>query len=128
MAIVGTLLEEAALIAIVLLVLPQLGINLPLPGLIALIIALGAYSVITYRKGSRALRKKPVAGLETMIGSNGEVVKTLAPEGLVKIKGELWAAKSAGRKIDTSEEITVVGQEGLKLIVQKMEKELNAIH
>jgi len=127
MAIVGTLLEEAALIAIVLLVLPQLGIKLPLPGLIALIIALGAYSVITYRKGSRALRKKPVAGLETMIGSNGEVVKTLAPEGLVKIKGELWAAKSSGRRIDTSEEITVVGQEGLKLIVQKMEKELNDI-
>ncbi|MBA7700729.1 hypothetical protein ES703_109452 [subsurface metagenome] len=60
-------------------------------------------------------------------GSNGEVVKTLAPEGLVKIKGELWAAKSAGRRIDTSEEITVVGQEGLKLIVQKMEKELNDI-
>ena len=124
MAIIGTLLEEAALIAIVLLGLPQLGINLPLPGLIGLIIALGAYAIITYRKGSRALRKKPVAGLETMIGSKGEVVKTLAPEGLVRIKGELWAAKSTGRRIDTGEEIIVVGQDGLKLTVQKMEKEI----
>jgi membrane-bound serine protease (ClpP class) len=118
-AIASTLVEEVALIAIVLWGLPRLGIRIPVAGLIALIIALGAYAVITYRKGSRALRKKPVAGLETMVGSKGEVVKTLAPEGLVKIKGELWAAKSQGRKIDAGEEITVVAQEGLKLIVQE---------
>ena len=119
MAIASTLLEEAALVAIVLWGLPQLGIQLPLAGLIGLIIALGVYAIITYRKGSRALRKKPVAGLETMIGSKGKVVKPLAPEGLVRIKGELWAAKSTGRRIDTGEEIIVVGQDGLKLTVQK---------
>ena len=119
LAIVSTLLEEAALVAVVLLGLPRLGIHIPLPGLIALMVAWGAFSIFTYRAGSRALRKKPEIGLPDMVGSKGEVVSPLAPEGLVKIKGELWIAKSASGEIDTGEEVTVVGQNGLKLIARK---------
>ncbi len=119
-AIFSTLLEEAAIAAIVLWGLPYLGIyNFPLAGLIALMIAWGAYSVITYRRGSRALRKEPLGGLPDMVGSQGEVVSPLAPEGLVRIKGELWQAKSASGMMDTGEEVIVVGQDGLKLIVHK---------
>ncbi len=119
-AIISTLLEEAALVAIVLWGLPYLGIhNFPLAGLIAVMVVLGAYSVITYRRGSRALRRKPLDGLPYMVGSQGEVVSPLAPEGLVRIKGELWQAESASGRIDTGEEVTVVGQDGLKLVVRK---------
>ena len=122
LAIFSTLLEEAALVAIVLLGLPKLGIEINLPiiaGLIALMAAWGAYSVITYRMGSRALMKKPVVGLPDMVGSKGKVVSPLAPEGLVKVKGELWIAKSVGRGINTGEEVMVVGQDGLRLTVRK---------
>ena len=119
LAILSTLLEEAALVAVVLLGLPRLGIHLPLAGLIGLMAAWGAYSVITYRMGSRALRRKPVSGLIAMLGSEGEVVSPLAPEGLVRIKGELWRAKSTSGRMDTGEEVTVVGQDRLKLIVRK---------
>ena len=119
-AIISTLLEEAALVAIVLWGLPYLGIhNFPLAGLIAVMVALGAYSVIIYRRGSRALRRKPLDGLPDMVGSQGEVVSPLAPEGLVRIKGELWQAESASGRMDTGEEVTVVGQDGLKLVVRK---------
>jgi len=121
-AIVSTTLEEAALAAGVLWGLPKLGIQINLPiiaGLIALMAAWCAYTVITYRMGSRALRRKPIPGLLDMAGSEGEVVSPLVLEGLVRIKGELWIAKSAGGKIDTGEEVTVVGQEGLKLIVRE---------
>ncbi len=119
LAIISTLLEEAALVAIVLWGLPYLGIhNFPLAGLIALMVAWGAYSVITYRMGSRALRRKPEI-LLPLIGSKGKVVSPLAPEGLVRIKGELWQAESASGRIDTGEEVTVVGQDGLKLIVRR---------
>jgi membrane-bound ClpP family serine protease len=38
---------------------------------------------------------------------------------MVRIRGELWKAKSAGRKINAGEEVTVVGQRGLKLIVER---------
>lgn len=119
LAIVSTLLEEAALAVIVLWGLPQLDIHIPLAGLIAMMVAWGAFSVFTYQMGSRALRRKPVIPLLPMIGSRGKVVSPLDPEGLIKIKGELWVAKSAGERMDTGEEVTVVGQNGLKLIVRK---------
>ncbi|MBA7660512.1 hypothetical protein ES703_68514 [subsurface metagenome] len=119
LAIFSTLLEEAALVVIVLWGLPQIGIHIPLAGLIAMMVAWGAFSVFTYRIGSRALRRKPVTGLPAMIDSRGEVVSPLAPKGVVRIKNELWEAKSAGRKINIGEEVMVVGQDGLKLVVRK---------
>jgi len=115
LAIVSTLLEEAALVAVVLWGLPQLGIHIPLAALIALMVVWGAYTVITYRAGSRALRRKPEIVLP-LIGCKGKVVSPLTPEGLVRIKGDLWQATSAGGNIDNVEEVTVVGQNGLKLI------------
>ena len=117
--IVSILLEEVAIVVIALWGLPQLGIEVPLGVLIAVMVAWGAFSVFIYQMGSRALRRKPIAGLPTMVGSQGKAVSPLAPEGFVRIKGELWEAKSFNDKIGTSEEITVVGQDGLKLIVQK---------
>ena len=118
-AIVSTTLEEAALAVGVLWGLPKLGIHIPLWVLIIVMVAWGTYTVITYRMGSRALRKKPVNGLTAMVGSEGKVVSPLGPEGMVRIKGELWKAKSAGGEMDTGEKVTVVGQDGLKLIVRK---------
>ena len=124
LAIFSTLMEEAALAVIVLWGLPQLDIHIPLAGLIALMVAWGAYAVISYQMGSRALRKGPIVGLPDMVGSRGRVVSPLAPEGLVKIRGELWQAISAGAQIDTDEEITVVGQDGLRLVVRKSNSDL----
>jgi len=74
LAIVSTLLEEAALVAIVLVGLPELGISIPLPGLIALMVAWAAVTVFTYRSGSRALRSKTVTGPGAILGRHGKVV------------------------------------------------------
>jgi len=120
LAVISTVLEEAALAAIVLVGLPRIGIKLPLVVLITLMVAWGVFSVFTYWIGSRALRKKPVVGLPAMVGGKGKVASPLTPEGFVRIKGELWEAKSAGGEIDTGEEVTVVGQDGLKLVVRKI--------
>ena len=118
-AIVSNLLEETAIVVIVLWGLPELEIHIPLPGLIVLMVAWGAISVIIYRSGSRALRRKAVAGLPSMVGTVGKVVNRLAPKGLVRIKGELWEAISSGTDIGVGEEVVVVGQYGLRLIVDK---------
>ena len=119
LAIVSTLLEEAALAVIVLLGLPQMGINIPVPGLVAIMLVWGAVAVLLYWMGSRALLQKPIVGLPHMVGSRGEVVSPLAPKGVIRIKGELWEAKTASRKINNGERVTVVGQDGLRLIVRK---------
>ena len=119
MAIVTTLLYELALIAVVLWGLPRLGIYVPIPGLVVLVLALGAVAIATYRKGSQALRKKAVVGLTSMIGSKAKVVSKIDLEGMVKVKGELWKAQSTGERIDVGEEVSVVGQKRLKLIVRR---------
>jgi len=120
-AIFTTLIEEAALAAIVLWGLPLLGINLHIGVLIGLMAALAAYAITTYRLGSRALKKKPVVGLPGMVGARGKTVSDLAPEGVVRIKGELWESKAEGRRINAGVKVTVVGQEGLKLVVRREE-------
>ncbi len=122
MAILSTLLEEAALVAIVLVGLPELDISIPLAGLIALMVVWAAVSVFTYRMGSRALRRKPMAGIETIIGSKGKVVSPLAPEGLVKVGSELWRAKSTASRVDVGEEVIVLGRDGGRLIVTPGQK------
>ncbi len=119
MAVFSTLLEEAALAVIVLLGLPRLGIRIPLGGLITLMVAWAAGAAVLYEVGSRALRRKPIVGLPSMIGGKGKVVSSLAPEGLVRIKDELWIAASASGTIDIGEEVTVLEQDGLKLVVRR---------
>jgi len=119
LAIVSLILEEAAIAVIVLMGLPRLGINLPLPGLIAVMVLWLVYGVVIYRIGSNALRRKPLFSLPDMLGGRGKVVSQLAPEGLVRIGGELWVAKSAGKKLDIGKEVIVVEQDGLKLVVQE---------
>ncbi len=118
-AIVTTAFEEAAIAVIVLWLLPKIDVNLPLFALVLIMLAWLGFSVFTYHMGSRALRRKPEGGLSDMVGMRGEVVRSLDPEGMVRIKGELWKAKSAGRKIETGAIVTVVGQKGLKLIVER---------
>jgi len=104
---------------IVLWGLPYFRIHLPLAGLIALMVVWGAYAVITYRMGSRALMRKPLAGLGDVVGSKGKTVSPLAPSGVIKIGQELWEATTAGKRIKAGEEVRVVKREGLRLIVHK---------
>ena len=115
----ATLLEEIAIVLIVLLVLPRFGIYIPLPGFIALMVGLGVWGVISYRAASQTLRKKPMVGLPAMVGSKGKVISSLAPNGVIKIRDELWEAISDGHRIDTGQEVIVVKQRGLKLVVRK---------
>ncbi|NJE25122.1 nodulation protein NfeD [Thermococcus sp. MV5] len=85
--------------------------------LLALFFAFGMAAVI------RAHKRKAQTGKEEMIGLSGEVVEPLAPEGMVRIRGELWKAKSKdGITINIGEKVKVVEMEGLKLIVVR-EKE-----
>jgi len=54
-----------------------------------------------------------------MIGCCGEVVRPLAPEGMVKINGELWVARATSGEISKGKEVVVIGQQRLKLIVSE---------
>jgi len=116
-SIVTGLLEEAALAAVVLWLLPLLGVNIPIWGLILLMAAYGVKEGITYRIGIRALQRKPVASPEAMVGCCGKATTPLAPDGYVQVQGELWRALSTGPNVDEGDEIVIVEVKRLTLIV-----------
>ena len=120
---ISTILEQAAVIAIVLWGLPQIGINIPLWGLIILMVVWGICSYVFYIKGKRALLREPVTSPEDLIGSRGNAIEPLAPQGYIRINSELWKAKSMGTDVSAGEEIVVERVNGLTLIVSPLNKD-----
>ena len=119
-SIITTLLEELALAAVVLWLLPRWEINIPLWGLILMMAALGAYDYITYRLGKKALDKKPMISPD--VGSKCQVATPLTPKGYVRVNGELWQAKSSSA-IDAGKEVVIVGIKGMTLLVSPAEND-----
>jgi membrane protein implicated in regulation of membrane protease activity len=116
-AILGWMLEEAILVAVVLWLLPLLNINIPLWGLAILMVALAIYSYIMYRVGRSTFLMKPKVAAETIIGNDGKVTKRLAPEGYVKVQGVLWKATCVESELEVGDDVVVVGIDRLSLIV-----------
>jgi membrane-bound serine protease (ClpP class) len=71
--------------------------------------------------GVRAQRRKPVTGVEGIVGELGEVMTDLAPEGQVRVHGEIWKATSDGGTIPRGARIRVKQVDSLRLIVTRME-------
>lgn len=116
-SLTGAIVKEAVLIAIVLWLLPYHGIYIPGWGLVILVLGVAAYSYITYRLVKPSLMKEPVVAPKAMIGTEGKVVTPLAPEGYIKVQGELWQASSTASRLEAGNDVVVVGMEGLRLIV-----------
>ncbi len=121
-AIVSTLIWEGTLVVVWRWGLPEFGIRLHVSALVVAMVVLAAYSVISFHIGSRALSKPALIGMASMVGSRGKAVSPLAPEGTVMIGSELWTARSVEGNIAQGEEAKVVGQEGLRLFVRKLDK------
>jgi membrane protein implicated in regulation of membrane protease activity len=123
-AVLSWLIEEILLVVVVLWLLPHFfNLNLPLWGLAILMVALAVYSVVMYRVGRQTFFIRPKVAAENIIGSEGTVTKTLAPEGYVKVQGVLWKAVCNELELGVGEGIEVIGMEGLRLVVKpKKEK------
>ena len=114
-AIILSMADEAIILAVVIIVLSQLGIDFPLWVMILVSLPFLAITFIIYR----SLRKNPQLGFENMVGLTGVAVETIGRKGTIRIKGELWSARAKGEQIGTGEEVLVVEQIGLKLTVIK---------
>ena len=114
-SLILSILEQLALVMAVLWVLPEIGINIPIWGLILMMIALGAYSIMGYKIGKKAIEKSPLVW--PAAGSRGKATTPLAPTGYVLIGSERWKASSTGANIDKGTEVTVVRVEGTLLFV-----------
>ena len=117
--IVTTIAEEAAALIAGLWLLPRVGVRIP-PAIVFVLMALWlGWTIFTYRRGTLAMKRKPVGGLTTMTGFIGVVVRPLQPAGMIKVNGELWSALSETGNIEVGARVLVVGQKGLQLSVQR---------
>ncbi len=70
--------------------------------------------------GLKAQHRKPVTGMEGMIGLTGESLGTLNPLGKVRMHGELWNAESVSGNIDEGKKVRVTAIKNLKLFVEEV--------
>jgi membrane-bound serine protease (ClpP class) len=67
----------------------------------------------------KAQRRKPVSGIEAMVGTKAEAMEDLDPTGSVKLQGEIWNAVSLAGRIDKGETVRVREVRNLTLYVEK---------
>jgi len=63
-------------------------------------------------------RRTVQAGAETLIGARGVATSAIRPEGMVRVQGELWQARS-DHGADPGDEVRVVERDGLVLAVER---------
>ena len=73
--------------------------------------------------GIRAQRRRPVTGVEGIVGEPGETVTPLAPQGQVRVHGELWNAVTSGESLPAGCSITVERVSGLTLAVRASQQQ-----
>lgn len=117
-AIVSSIAQVVVIVAILLWLLPRFDIQVPIWGIIVICVIFAVYAVTLYKIGSRTLVWKAIPGLTNMVGLKGQTMTRLAPEGYVRIQGELWEARSEEGVIPNRTKVVVVSQTGLKLIVR----------
>ena len=66
-------------------------------------------------------RAPPKVGPETLIGATGRVVEDLRPVGRVRVRGEVWRAKSHA-EIEVGARVRVRGRDRLTLDVDRHEE------
>ncbi len=66
----------------------------------------------------RSLLRPAVSGVEALVGTHAVVDRDLAPEGKVRVRGELWTAR-ADEPIARGESVEVVGIDDLSLRVRR---------
>ena len=129
LALVSTAIEEAAIWAVWRFLLPDLGVQLSVTTLIILMAIWLAFSIGLFLFTTFFLRKQSPEGPPSCLGSpwmpsasaGCKASGPLMPNGMVRIKGELWSAESINGNIGAGEEIRVVGQDRMKLKVTRLD-------
>ncbi|WP_232461734.1 NfeD family protein [Thermococcus pacificus] len=112
--------DEIAVGLFLLIVLPRFGVEVPLW---AVAVIIGILLVKDFLIAPFVLRGglsvRPQTGPESLIGKTAVVVEDLAPEGLVKIDGELWSAECIKGTAKRGEKVVIVGVKGTRVLVER---------
>jgi membrane-bound serine protease (ClpP class) len=114
------LLDEAAIITVVLLMMYYLGVRIPVGATIGLSIVMVIVVFLLHLAIMPMFHKKPVTGIESMIGMKCKVTEPLNPSGMVSIKGEYWRAESVKGEIEAGQQVEIMESDGLILKVRRI--------
>jgi membrane-bound serine protease (ClpP class) len=117
--VMASLLDDAALLALIFLVLRFYHVKITWPIILSAALAVLIFFIVMHKAVIPALRRRKVTGAEGMIGQTGEVTQTLKPQGVIIVNGEYWEAMSLNGEVGIKEDVEVVGINGLILEVQK---------
>jgi membrane protein implicated in regulation of membrane protease activity len=118
-SLVVTIVEDAILVIVLLVVLPLFGISLPVWLVVVLPLAWAAWSYFAYRMGKKVIGKTSVAGAEALVGARCVTSTPLSPVGYIRVGNELWRAHSISGHIDAEVEVVVAEVKGLTLYVRR---------
>lgn len=114
--------DEIAVAVFIFAVLPGFGVDVPLrisvPFLVLLL--LKDILIAPYVLGG-GLEKRPLTGPEALIGMEAVVVEDLSPEGIVKVKNELWRGICLNGRVKRGEKVRIVGFRGNLLLLERPE-------
>jgi membrane-bound serine protease (ClpP class) len=74
---------------------------------------------VIYPYVRRAYDNSARSGAEALIGGKGVAHEPIAPEGYIRIHGELWKARSDGQPIPRDRVVKVTRAQGLTLFVEE---------
>jgi membrane-bound serine protease (ClpP class) len=104
---------------------PTVGVAWPIIGMMAAVAA--AYGLLLIAFLMR-MRRQPVpygaglVGIDSVVGTVGEVQADLAPTGTVYVGREAWSARTRnGSEVPRGTKVRVLGQDGLTLIVETLD-------
>jgi len=68
-------------------------------------------------------RYRVQGGAEGMVGERATVLEACDPDGLVRVRGELWKATAGGSQgLAVGERATVLSVDGLRVVVERSQK------
>jgi inner membrane protein len=94
--------------------------------------AIGVYVIVLVATGTvywlavQAMRAPVTVGIETLLRKVGTVRTAQDRRGAVWVASELWSAESRDTPLAIGERVEVVGFDGLRLIVRRVEPEPRA--
>lgn len=93
-----------------------------------IIILLGAigvlvlYFVVKYRIYKPIFSKPSIEPRDEVVGQEGVTITDLAPRGQVKLRNEIWSARSDLGTIRSGTKVKVIELDGIQLIVQILQE------
>ena len=91
--------------------------------LVPIVVGFASFAGLIIYAVSRTMRRKPVSGVDGLIGLVARCETPLEPEGRVFVRGEYWTARVDGEPLAAGDRVEVTSVDGMRLGVRRARPE-----